>query len=117
MQPQDRVVIQIPLAELWDTTGTLPAARGRSLSREEVRQLVQAGAVRFVVADAGLPLRWVPDAERHVFWKGEVRRHLVEEPERPFDIYQSPEGYAYIATAWESGDPASPPIILLERHH
>lgn len=69
------------------------------------------------MADPGLPLRWVPEAECHVFWKADVRRHLVDEPERPFDIYHYPEGYAYVASEWLSGDPMTSPIVLLERHH
>jgi hypothetical protein len=52
-----------------------------------------------------------------VFWKGEVRPHLVDEPERPFDIYHFPQGYPYMATEWESDGPPTPPIVLLERHH
>jgi hypothetical protein len=117
MHTKDRLVTEIPLAELWGAQGAIVAERGRALGREDVRRLVQAEAVRFVVADLGRPLRWVPVAERYVFWKGEVLPHLVNEPERPFDIYHYPQGYAYIATEWRGADPFDTAIILLERHH
>jgi hypothetical protein len=117
MHPANRIVTQIPLSELWDQGGILQATRGDALDREQLRRLLQAGAVRFVVADAGLPLRWVPESECHVFWKLDVRPHLVDEPERPFDIYHFSQGYAYVATAWSSAESAAPPIVLLERHH
>jgi hypothetical protein len=51
-----------------------------------------------------------------VFWKAEVRPHLVDKPDRPFDIYHYPHGYAYIASAWQAVD-AGFPIVVLERYH
>ena len=117
MDPNQRVVTHTPLTELWDDRGPIPAERGQALGREDVRRMVQAGPLRFVVADAGLPLRWVPERESHAFWKGEVRPHLVDEPGRPFDVYDYPHGYAYVATEWESAEPLAAPIVVLERHH
>jgi hypothetical protein len=117
MDPRRRIVTSLPLAELWDDEGELDFERGSALNREDVRRRVQGGTARFVVAEPGLPLRWVSAADRHAFWKGEVRPHLVDEPERPFDIYHYPHGYAYIATEWRGADPFEPPIVLLERHH
>jgi hypothetical protein len=51
-----------------------------------------------------------------VFWKLEVRPHLVLEPERPFDVSEFPEGYCYIASEWKAGDETQP-IVVLEQHH
>jgi hypothetical protein len=117
MNPDQRVVTQIPLAELWTERGRLPAARVRPLDRAELVALLHGGAVQFIVADPGHPLRWIPQVECYVFWKAEVRAHLVSDPGRPFDIYHFPEGYAYVASEWAAEDPASRPIVLLERHH
>src|SRR5690349_56011 len=105
MHPKNRVVTHTPLTELWDDASPLLAKRNRTLNRDDLRLLLQAGAVQFVVAEPGLPLHWVPEAECHIFWKADVRPHLVNEPERPFDIYQYPHGYAYIATEWRDTDP------------
>jgi hypothetical protein len=117
MDATDRIVTQLPLSVLWDEQGTLTARRGRSLTKEELRILLQGVPVRFVVADPGLPLRWIPEAERFVFWKAEVRPRLVEHPEQPIDIYSYPEGRAFVASEWVSADPLSSPIVLLESHH
>jgi hypothetical protein len=117
MDPALRIVTRIPLTELWTERGPAAAVRERLLGRADVKALLQAGAVQFVVADGGQPLRWVPLEERFVFWKGSARDHIVEDPSRPIDIYAYPEGFAYIASEWASGDVASPPIVLLESHH
>jgi hypothetical protein len=117
VDPKYKIVAAIPLAQLWDERGTLAAERGRTLGREDIRRLVQTRTLRFVIADPGLPLRWVPPAENYVFWKEDARPHLVEEPDRPFDLSDFPRGYAYIATEWRGVDPAAPPTVLLERHH
>jgi hypothetical protein len=59
MKPDQRVVTEIPLAELWDASGPVVARRGPRLGDPEIRALLQgAGLVQFVVADAvGAPLR------------------------------------------------------------
>jgi len=117
MQPAQRIVTHVPLDELWDDHGPLAASRDRFLTREELRILLQRSPLRFVVADPGLPLRWIPEAERHVFWKAEVRSRLVEHPERPIDVFSYPAGHAFVASEWVPNDPASPLIVLLESYH
>jgi hypothetical protein len=117
MNPAKRIVTHLPLLELWTERGPLEAVRERNLGRDDVKSLLQSGAVQFVVADVGKPLRWIPEIERLVFWKADARNHIVEEPENPVDIYAYPEGYAYVASEWVAAEPASPPIVVLERHH
>ena len=115
MRPDERIVTQLPLNELWNSRGSLQAERRRWLCREDIRQLLQSGPLQFVIADAGRPLQGIAE-ERFVFWKLEVRPHLVDEPERPFDIDTFPEGYAYLASQWVFDD-SSASIVLLERYH
>jgi hypothetical protein len=117
MDPAQRVVTHMPLDGLWDDHGPLAARRDRFLTGEELRILLQRGPLRFVVADPGLPLRWIPEPERYVFWKAEVRPRLVEHPERPIDVFSYPEGRAFVASEWVPEDPASPLIVLLECQH
>ena len=71
MRPDQRVVTEIPLAELWDASGPVPARRGPRLGDPDIRALLRgAGLVQFVVADAvGAPLRWIPPAETRAFWR------------------------------------------------
>lgn len=116
MQGIRRVVTSLPLSELWDKKAPIVAARQRHLSCEDLRQLVRAGQVKFVVANVGTPLRWIPAGETHSFWKLEVRPHLVDEPDRPFDIDGFPEGYCYTASEWLSpGEDLA--TVVLELHH
>ena len=117
MKPEQRVVTQLPLTELWTERGPLNAQRERSLSGPELVALLQSGRVQFIVAEAGLPLRWIPQAEYLLFWKAELRAHLVAEPERSIDIYEYPEGYAYVASEWAAEGLEPVPVVVLERHH
>lgn len=116
MQAIHRVVISLPLSELWDEKAPTAAVRQRHLSYEDLRQLVRAGQVRFVIADVGAPLRWISAGESHTFWKLEVRPHLVDEPDRPFDICHFPEGYCYVASEW-LGSRDNQATVVLELHH
>jgi hypothetical protein len=82
-----------------------------------VKELLQAGPVRFVIAEVGKPLRWISEEERLVFWKADARSHIPEHSDQPFDLYLYPEGYAYVASEWCGGELATVPIIALERRH
>jgi len=116
MENKLRSVVELPLSEVWNEQGPVSAARLRHLTREDLRQLLQAGAVCFIIANVGHLLRWIPDDEGHAFWKLEVRPHLVAEPDRPFDIYSFPEGYCYIASEWRAPNEVHA-IVLLEQRH
>ena len=117
MNPTNRVVAQLPLAELWDEHGPVAARRGRFLTEEQLRVLLQGPPVRFVVGDVGRALRWIPEADRFVFWKAEVRPRLVARPDRPIDVFAYPEGRAFVASEWIADGLASSPIVLLESYH
>ena len=116
MDPALRIVSCIPLTELWDQRGPLDAHRGRYLTTEELRILMRGPSVRFVVADVGDKLRWIPEAERFVFWKAELRPRLVENPDY-IDLDRYPEGLALLASEWISSDTEASPIVLLESYH
>ena len=114
MDPRNRIVTRIPLAELWTDNGELPATRGGSLDREAVRERLSRGPVRFVVANVGQPLKWVPLDERFEFWKRNVIVHLSEDDEIHVDEFAN--SMAYRASEWtELADET--PIILLEVAH
>lgn len=117
MKPAERIVTEIPMSEMWNSEGALEAHRAGLLSREDVRRLVQQGVVRFAVADVGHPLRWIPAEDRYVFWKEEIKPHIVDQPEGPIDVYSYPHGYAYVASEWHPSDALEPSIVLLEKYH
>jgi hypothetical protein len=114
MDPRKRIVTQLPLDTLWDNAGELQATRTRSLDRDGVRGLLSRGPVRFVIANGGHPLRWIPPSERFSVWKTEVEGHLATGDRIDLDQFQN--GLAYLASEWvDVRDDV--PIVLLEAHH
>ena len=107
-----RVVTRIPLTELWNETGSVPAAESRDLAAEDIRALLRIGPVRFVVADVGRPLQWVPAAECFRFWNGEVQSRVAKARAALEDF---PGGYCYFASEWSPLD--GPPIVVLAVAH
>jgi hypothetical protein len=114
MEQTERVVIATPLVELWDDNGPLPATRKQDLDVNDLRELIEQGPVRFVVAEVGLPLRWVSDEDRFAFWKDEVRPHLAH-PGQGHWHETFPDSYCYFASKWT--DESDVPIVVLERSH
>jgi hypothetical protein len=108
-----RVVTSMPLAELWSDSDPVDALRGRGVTAVDIRALLQAGRVRFVVADIAAPLRWVPEADCFTFWKAEVQPHLADVTGSSLDDF--PDGYCYFAAEWVAS--GGSPIVVLERHH
>jgi hypothetical protein len=115
MQPEC-LITQLPLAELWTSSGPLLARRDRYLNLEALRQLLQSGAVEFVVANVGHKLNWVSAQDSFLYWKTEVRQHLVNDPDKLMDVHQYSHGYCYVASQWQVVGRESS-IVVLECHH
>jgi hypothetical protein len=112
--PSQRIVTHLPLRDLWDDNGPLPAAWVRDLSPAQMRELLRVGPIRFVVAKIGAKPRWVAVADCFDFWKREVLPHLAG-PEQRVSLEQFPGGYCYFAAEWECG--GGPPIVVLQKCH
>jgi hypothetical protein len=105
IRPDQRIVTRLPLTELWDTQGRLGLRRMRPLGREQIADLLREGPVRFVRANSGLPLEWIPAEDCYSFWKEEVKAHLVEpEGEKRIYLDDFPGEYCYIAEEWGEGE-------------
>jgi hypothetical protein len=117
MRPDQRVVTRLPLTELWDTHGVLQRGRGRAVGREQVTDLLRGGRVRFVLANCGEPLRWIPPDDCYRFWKEEVKSHLAEPGgfERGLRLEDRPGEYFFVGTEW--GEDDRDHVVLLEIHH
>jgi len=113
MHPSLRVVTRMPLHELWDDRGTLPAVRGEQLGLKEIAKIARHGPFRFVIADAGMSLQWVPIEERFAFWKT-AKAHVLPRDAGGARL-EDFGGYFYVATVWTTADRT--PIVLLEMHH
>jgi len=74
---------------------------------------MRKGPVRFIVANCGAKLNWIPMHETFEFWK-RVRPHIAE-PSKPIHLKQFPNETAYIASQWCGSTGEC--LILLETHH
>ena len=115
MNPALQVVTTLPLEKLWDAAGAVEASRLRWVSVDDVREMLRLGPVRFVVADIGRTLRWVPLTSCFNFWRDDVRDHLASHQEgKSLDAF--PGAYCYFGSAWSGGSQPSP-IVVLEKAH
>jgi hypothetical protein len=117
MRPDQRVVTRLPLTELWDAHGVLQIERRRAVGREQVTDLLRNGRVRFVLANCGEPLKWIPDDDGYRFWDEDVKYHLVEPDalERGLRLEDWPGEFCFVGTEWGKDDRNK--IVLLEMHH
>ena len=113
MRPDQRVVTNIPLTEIWDDSGTLNCERLRYLDWSALRDLVRSCCVQFIVADAGLKLDWIQTEKRFELWKS--IRPQIADPAKPILLGNFPNETAYIASEWRGR--AGECLVLLERHH
>src|SRR5262245_4792656 len=103
------------LDELWSDRGVVNASPGEWLAMHDIASLLRLGPVQFVIADIGLPLRWIDLASCYRFWKEDVKPHLVP-PGAAVRLEDMPGEYFYRAQQWLPAD-TSAPVILLFRHH
>lgn len=116
MQPNRRIVVGLPLTELWDADGPLKLERKRPVGGQEIADLLQRGPVKFVLADCGQPLKWISAEDCSGFWKDETKHHLVEPDaaEVGFQLEDFPGDYCYVGAEWKGG---FEPVVLLEKYH
>jgi len=101
------------MEELWRQDGSVVGPRERYLGFAEIRELLQAGPVEFVVADPGQQLMWISGVECFNFWRAEVKPHLAE-PNMKVRLDEFPSRYFYFASKWQDSKST---IVLLEKHH
>jgi hypothetical protein len=103
----------MPLTELWDDEGTLVGERIRNLDESDLVELLRTRPVQFLVADAGLELRWMRTPQLFEFWK--TVRPQIAHPEKPIYREQVLNETAYIASEWRGRTDEC--LILLEKYH
>lgn len=113
MRPDQRIVVRTPIIELWNDQGSVAAERIRSLSENDLRELVRTTSLQFVVANVGNKLRWVPKDERFDFWKS--IQSQIAEPSKPIYLAQFLNETAYSASEWRTT--TGERLIVLETHH
>ena len=114
MDTAQKIVTQTPLTELWNADGPVGCTRAENVGERDIKRLLQDGS-SFVVAETGLPLRWISEDDRFVFWKTEVSCRLVAPGTDGFCLDDFPGSYCYVAAIWKCTSAA--PVIVLEKHH
>jgi len=109
-----RIVTTLPLTILWNDSSEIQATRKHYLTKEQIRQILKETPVEFVVADAGLRLKWVKASQCYSFWKSEVQSHIADFVDL-IDVNTFPDNFVYVASEWQADDRI--PIILLEKIH
>src|SRR6185436_19220135 len=99
MDTRQKIVTQIPLTELWNSSGPLNAFRVEGLGETDIVRLLRDGS-SFVVAETGQSLRWIAEGDRFAFWKTEVRCRLVAPEADGFCLDDYPGSYCYVAAMW-----------------
>jgi hypothetical protein len=110
-QPTGMKVTRLPLSRLPTHLGE--ATRLGDLGAEAIRNLLKAGPVRFVIADVGAPLHWVPEGDCFKTWKRDILLHVAD-PDQIAYLERFPGDYVYFASQWDDG---SIPIVLLAKSH
>jgi hypothetical protein len=115
LEPEKRVVTELPLRELWNASGNLHDARCiGNIGVSEITELLRQGPLWFVVADVGHRLEWVDLSECYLLWKNEVKPHLAN-VEQGVRLDQYPGEYAYFGKQWITQLPN--PVVVLEKVH
>jgi len=115
MELNQRIVLQMPLHELWSNCRVASTKKIRSLSADDITDILRLGKTRFVIAKIGEYLKWTPLDESYGFWKSEVKMRVVNPEAEGFYLEHFPEDYCYIAEEWEADEGER--IILLMMSH
>lgn len=113
MDPDQKIVSQLPLDQLWAGSRVISTVKLRDVGSKEIEELLRSRLVKFVVANVGEPLNWVSNNERYDFWKNEARPHLADAERVSLDDF--PDSYCYFASEWKSDD--GEVIVLLSMAH
>lgn len=114
MTNDKKIVVQLPLTNLWADNEDIFAQRGIYLTKANIREILRKYKVIFVIANVGDKLKWLSYSESFDFWKTELEPHVANDVDR-IEIDNFSGNYCYVASEWETG--AETRIILLEKYH
>jgi hypothetical protein len=114
MDPRLRIVTQIPLPTVWGPDGVdRRLSKQAGLTAASIRELLREPSTSIVVAEVGLPLRWIEGSDRFEFWKREVAARLAD-PHSAIDLESFPGEYCYLAHEWAGVDGRA--VVLVKLH-
>lgn len=114
MDNDKKIVIQLPLTNLWTDNEIIFVQRKRYLTVDDIQKTLKKYPVEFVVAIIGEKLKWINYNKSFDFWKAEIKPHLVDDIKN-INLESYHDNYVYVASEW-TGE-IETPIILLEKYH
>jgi hypothetical protein len=114
MDPADRRVTQLPLPELFNAAGPVPATRGDQLDAAAIKDHLRAGGT-IVLARLDMPLEWLSGDARFSCWKSELHPRLRNPEHDYIHLEDFPDERAWRATVWHPHDGSD--IVVFEEHH
>ncbi len=110
-----RLVVRIPLEQLWTTTGPTAHVCLRHLSPNEVESLLKVDPdLRLVEARIAEELRWYPRGD-YRFWRDKARDHAADS-EKPHSLDEFPDSMLYFVSEWLE-DGSQDRVLLFEQYH
>jgi hypothetical protein len=76
MDPSKRVVIEIPVKEIWDQDGAIKATRDRNLSADDLKTMLKKFPVEFVITNVRGPLKTIPVDKCFELWNPKKRLNV-----------------------------------------
>ena len=110
-----RLVLRIPLEQLWTSEGPTNHTPLRDLSPDEVESLLKTTPdLRLVEARIAEELRWHPRGD-YRFWRDHARNHAAH-PDKPQPLDDFPDSMLYFVSEWLD-EASQDRILLFELHH
>ena len=114
MHPSNKIVTELPLSSIWNSTEELDATRISYLTKEEIIEILREKPVKLVIASIGEKPEWIDSPDLFNFWKEFLSPQLVSN-QHSFSLDDFPGNYAFVASLWECQK--HPVIILFEKYH
>lgn len=110
-----RLVLRIPLEQLWTPEGPANHILLRHLSPDDVESLLKTTPnLRLVEARIAEELRWYPRGD-YKFWRDQARNHAAH-PDTSQSLDDFPDSMFYFISEWLD-EASQDRILLFELHH
>lgn len=117
MEINKKIVTSFNIEELWNENEVISARQIRDLDYEEIVELLKTSKISFVIADIGMPIKWIPIQENYDFWKKELKNRVTdpEKAKKGFRLEDYPGEYCYLVSEWK--DNLRNTFLLLKKYH
>lgn len=94
-----KIVTKLPIEKLWNENNYIDSTREKNLTKNELINIIKKSPLKFVIADIGHKLKWIPLDKCYKFWKLEIKDNLIKIYDK-IELESFPSDYAYLASKW-----------------